>query len=221
MILLGLYVFRAALQEAVQIVNVPALFHRPGVVQILRQTERLHHRRQRVAHDLLDFGFGHGRVRVGNFLDDARLKQHLFDSALGSFSPFYSKFYDEGLINDTFSASVFRGRGFFLPIVSGDSRDPDRICEEVKKELQRLKRDGIPKDDFEVVKKMTYGDLVGSFNNVGSVAKGMMNADLAGTDIFDSIETAAAVTYDDVAQALEGLDTENSSLSIIEPLDRQ
>ena len=49
----------------------------------------------------------------------------------------------------------------------------------------------------------------------------MMNADLAGTDIFDSIETAAAVTYDDVAQALEGLDTENSSLSIIEPLDRQ
>ncbi len=145
----------------------------------------------------------------------------LLDSALGSFSSFYSRFYDEGLINDTFAASVFKGRGFFLPIVSGDSRDPDRISEEVIKELHRLKKDGIPKEDFEVVKKMTYGDLVGSFNSVGSVAKGMMNAELAGTDIFDSIETAAAVTYDDVMQALEGLDTENSSLSIIEPLDRQ
>ncbi|MBQ9384214.1 MAG: insulinase family protein [Ruminiclostridium sp.] len=144
----------------------------------------------------------------------------LLDTALGSFSPFYSKFYDEGLINDTFSASVFKGRGFFLPIVGGDSRDPDRICEEVKKELTRLKKDGLPRADFDIVKKMTYGDLVGGFNSVGSVAKGMMNADFGGIGVFDGLDIAAEVTYDDVMDALCGLDAENSSLSVIEPLER-
>ena len=141
----------------------------------------------------------------------------LLDTALGSFSPFYSKFYDDGLINDTFSASVFKGRGFFLPIVGGDSRDPDRISEEVKKELARLKKDGLPKADFDIVKKMTYGDLVSSFNNVGSVAKGMLNSDFNDISVFENLEMAADVTYDDVMDALAGLDIENSSLSIIEP----
>lgn len=144
----------------------------------------------------------------------------MLDSALGSFSPFYSRLYDTGLINDTFSAGVFRGRGFFLPMVSGDSRDPDKVCDEVKKELQRLKTDGIPKADFETIKKMTYGDLISGFNNVGTVAKSAMNADFSGLDIYEALELAASVSYDDIMNALSGLDTENSSLSIIEPLDR-
>jgi len=144
----------------------------------------------------------------------------MLDSAFGMFSPFYTKHYDSGLINDTFSAGVFKGRGFFLPMISGDSREPDKVAEEVKKELFRLKKDGIPEEDFDTVKKTTYGDLISAFNNVGSVGKGMMNADFNDIGIYENIEIAASVTYDDVMSALNGLDIENSNLSIIEPLDR-
>ena len=157
-----------------------------------------------------------GRECVRNYY----IQNVMLDSALGSFSPFYSKWYDNGLINDTFSAGVFKGRGFFLPMISGDSRDPDKVAEEVKKELTRLKKDGIPRDDFEVVKKMTYGDLVGGFNNVGTVAKYAMNADFNGISVYENLDYAADVTYDDIMTALEALDLENSNLSIIEPLDR-
>ena len=145
----------------------------------------------------------------------------LLDTALGSFSSFYSRCYDSGLINDTFSAGVFKGRGFFLPMVSGDSRDPDQIAEEIKKELHRLRNNGIPKEDFEVVKKMTYGDLISGFNNVSTVAKSMMTADFNDMDIFENLEMTAEVTYDDVMEALRSMDTENSSLSVIEPLERE
>ena len=154
---------------------------------------------------------------VKNFL----IYSIMLDSALGSFSPFYSRLYDSGLINDTFSAGVFKGRGFFLPIVSGDSRDPDKTAEEVIKELNRLKKDGIPKADFETDKKAFYGSVVGGiFNNVGAVARSLMNADFNGINIYDNLEIAADVTYDDVMKALTDLDTENSSLSVIEPLER-
>ena len=144
----------------------------------------------------------------------------MLEAALGSFSPFYCKWYEEGLINDTFSTGVFKGRGFFLPFISGDSREPQKAAEEVKKELLRLKKDGIPKDDFETVKKAFYGDLISIFNNVSSLTRSMMTADFNGISIYDNIELSASVTYDDVMNALEALDTDNSSLSVIEPLDR-
>ncbi|MBR5090903.1 MAG: insulinase family protein [Ruminiclostridium sp.] len=157
-----------------------------------------------------------GKEGVKNYI----IHNIMLDAALGGFSPFYTRFYESGLINDTFSASVFKGRGFFLPIISGDSRDPDKVAEEVKKELARLKNDGIPKEDFETVKKTTYGDLIGIFNNVGGVAKSAMNADMNGIDLYENLEMTASVTYDDVMGALTALDTENSSLSVVEPLDR-
>ena len=187
----------------------------PATVKEKRVTQKLY-----CALPLFQLGFKmpcpYGRESAKSYI----IQNVMLDAALGSFSPFYSKFYDEGLINDTFSAGVFRGRGFFLPIISGDSREPDRVCDEVKKELYRLKKDGIPKEDFATVKKMTYGDLISAFNNVGGVAKGAMNSDFLGIDIYENLEMAAAVTYDDIMKALCDLDLENSSLSIIEPLDR-
>lgn len=145
----------------------------------------------------------------------------MLEAALGDFSPFYSCLYDSGLINDTFSLGVTMGRGFFIPMVSGESRDPDKVCEELKKELLRLKKDGIPKDSFDVVRKMTYGELLSGFGTVGNVAKGAMNAQFSGINLYDNLETAASVSYEDVMTALSELDLENSSLSIIEPPEKK
>ena len=47
-----------------------------------------------------------------------------------------------------------------------------------------------------------------------------MNADFNGISVYENLDYAADVTYDDIMTALEALDLENSNLSIIEPLDR-
>ncbi|MGN0618844.1 MAG: M16 family metallopeptidase, partial [Ruminiclostridium sp.] len=145
----------------------------------------------------------------------------MLEAALGDFSPFYSRLYDSGLINDTFSLGVTMGRGFFIPMASGESRDPDKVCEELKQELSRLKKEGIPKESFDIVKKMTYGELLSGFGTVANVAKGAMNAQFGGINLYDNLETAASVSYEDVMTALRELDLENSSLSIIEPPEKK
>lgn len=144
----------------------------------------------------------------------------LFETALGSSSPFFSRLYESGLINDTFHVGVFNGRGFFLPVADGESRDPDRVTKEIIDELNHLKKTGLPRDEFEIVKKMTYGELIGTFNNVGAVAKSVMQAEFNGLNAYDNVEITASVTYEDITEALQRLDTENYSLSIIEPLDK-
>ena len=58
------------------------------------------------------------------------------------------------------------------------------------------------------------------FNNVRSVASTMMESEFTGTTLYDSIETVANMNFDDIMGALQEIDSENSCLSIIEPLDK-
>ncbi len=141
----------------------------------------------------------------------------MLDSAIGSTSDFYNKLYEEGVINDSFSAGVFNGRGFFLPIVTGIAHDPEKVTELVIAELKRLKAEGIPKEDVRITTKMTYGSLFSVFNNVESVGRAAMSAHFENKDIFSMVEAAAEITYEDVMAALEALDLDNYSLSIVEP----
>ncbi len=141
----------------------------------------------------------------------------LLETALGNVSGFYSRFYDEGLINDSFGTGVFFGRGFFVPILCGESRSPERVRDEAIRELERCKKEGLSRKDFETVKKMTYGSLVGSLANFESVAKAAMRSEFVGLDLFVSIEITAQATYEDVMELLQNFNLENHSLSVIEP----
>lgn len=141
----------------------------------------------------------------------------MLEAALGNFTDFYVRLYDEGLINDSFVLGVFMGRGFFLPVISGESRDPKRVRDEIVAELERLKKAGIPREIFETVKKMTYGALIGPFSSVERVGIGAMQAEFNGQDIYENVEITAKVTLEDVMKSLNQLDTDNISLSVIEP----
>ncbi|MCL2037367.1 MAG: insulinase family protein [Oscillospiraceae bacterium] len=140
----------------------------------------------------------------------------LLETALGKSSKFYQEAYESGLINETFNTGIFNGRGFFLCMVDGEAREPEKVCDAIKSELKRLKQSGLCESDFMRIKKQTYGELIGVFTNVESMATNMMNAEFEGTDLFANIESAAKVTFDDITTILKDFDVENSCLSIIE-----
>lgn len=141
----------------------------------------------------------------------------LLDVAFGRTSDFYNRLYDEGTISDSFGVDVFKGRGFFLPMISGICREPEKVTEEIINELKRLKKDGLPGDDVDIVIKMAYGQLFSVYNNVEGVAKTAMRETFNGNDVFTNVELASKITYDDVMKALMSLDLDNYSLSIVEP----
>jgi len=147
----------------------------------------------------------------------SRARRLCLDTAFGRTSDFYNKLCDEGVINDYFGVDVFKGRGFFLPLISGICRDPERVTNEVIEEFKRLKRDGLSREDVDIVIKMAYGQLFSIYSNVESVAKIAMREAFYGNDIFTNIELASKITYEDVRNALDRLDIDNYSLSIVEP----
>lgn len=156
-----------------------------------------------------------GKERYKNFI----VYNILMEMCLGKTSDFYNTLYENGLINETFNVGVFCGRGYFTVLADGESRNPDKVYEELKKELFRLRESGLNRDEFITVRNKTYGEVVAGFNNVESVANNMLDYEINGIGIYDGIETVANVTFEEVTAALAGMDIDNSAISIIEPAE--
>ena len=127
--------------------------------------------------------------------------------------------YDNGLINTTFGTEVFSGDGYFCSIFSGESRNPHDVMNEIIKEIENAKINGLDRERFEIIKKAYYGSKIRECNNVESVATSMINSYMAGVTPFDEVETIAATTFEDVQKRLnKQFNTENVTISIIEPI---
>ena len=134
---------------------------------------------------------------------------------LGKTSDFYNRMYESNLINNNFYVRAFNGRGFFGLMAEGESADPDKVYEEILKELAKLKKEGISRDDFDTIRNKTYGEIVGMFGGVESVASNLLEFELAGAQPYDLVDFIAEITFEDVVNALKNFDEENSTISII------
>ena len=143
---------------------------------------------------------------------------NLLETCLGRTSKFYTELYEQGLINETFNVGVFNGRGFFVGIIDGESKEPQIVMDKVNSELKRLRTDKPDRQEFENIKKRTYGELLASFNSVENVATSLLSSEMAGLSIFEYITIAAEVTYEDIIKALDDMDIDNSCISVVEPV---
>ena len=137
-------------------------------------------------------------------------------------SSFYKKLYDDGVINSSFSSEVFMGDGYFCSIFAGESRNPRLVRDEIIEEINRCKKEGLDEERFNIIKKSYYGALIRDLNDAEAIATIMLNAGMEKLSAFDVIESVAAVTFDDVQKRLDKqFNTDNVTLSIIEPLDKK
>ena len=140
----------------------------------------------------------------------------------GESSEFYKELYDEGIINSTFSSEVFMGDGYFCSIFGGEAKNPHLVMDKIIEEIERCKKEGLDEERFNIIKKSYYGSLIRDLNNSTAIATIMLNAGMEKLSVFDTIEIVASVTFEDVTKRLEmQFNTENVTLSIIEPLDKK
>ncbi len=136
---------------------------------------------------------------------------------VGSTSRLYKQLFDDGLINSQFGVEVFASDGVFAPLISGESHDPDELFRRYLAEIDRLKAEGFGPKQFEVIKKMNFGELVRSANNAERAADYLAESYFMGTDAFYESEVLASMTIEDCRQALETLfDKEKAAISIVD-----
>ena len=143
----------------------------------------------------------------------------LIEILAGDASPLYKKLINEGLINDEFSAEYFNGNGYAAVIFEGESNNPERVAEEIKTEVERLKNEGIDKKLFSAVRCGMYGNAIRMFDSVDAIAMQFVDCAISDTGLFDEIKYLKSVTVEDVYKRLLKLDGEKTVLSVIKPME--
>lgn len=140
----------------------------------------------------------------------------LLDIIAGDTSPLYKDLFDRGLINNSFSKEYFVGYGYETILFEGESNDPVAVADAIKKEIARIKQEGIDEELFECVRRSYYGKEIMSYNDVDNIANSLIACDFNGWDIFEAMDIYRDITVDDVTALLNDIMMEEySALSVV------
>lgn len=140
----------------------------------------------------------------------------LLEVLIGESSPLYSSLIEKGLINSQFSKEYFVGYGYEAIMFDGESTNPKAVADEIKREVARLKKDGIDDELFETVRRNLYGKEIMQYNDIDAVANGMISCYFSNYGIFDTMDIYKNVTKADIEKRLfEVMDEKYSALSVV------
>lgn len=169
-----------------------------------------------VAKPIFELGFKRAAVSGQEQTDEFIYYNILFDILFGEMSDFLTDMRIAGLLNTEFVASVFSGRGHNFPFARGESDKPDAVLEEMQKRIRIFKENPPSEDEFNCVKRATYGTLVRDYASADSIASTLSDAALGETSPFAVIDTAANAEYGRMLEFLSDLDENNATISIID-----
>ncbi|MBC8585127.1 EF-P 5-aminopentanol modification-associated protein YfmH [Youxingia wuxianensis] len=173
-----------------------------------------------VATPLFQLGFKGKSKDAASNLRNQVLDEILADIIAGEASELYSKMYDAGLINSTFSSEIMAGRDYMCSIFSGESRDPKKVAQMIKEEISRLQKEGLDKEMVELCKRATYGRYIGMYSRVEAVAGLMAITHFADVNMYEFLDIVAGASIKTLTERLSvAFDTTKSALSIVYPLD--
>lgn len=174
-----------------------------------------------VAQPMFCFGFKETMSKPERSVKQKVCTSILLEILAGDASPLYKKLINMGLINDEFSTEYFTGYGYSAVIFEGESDDPKAVAEEIKKEIARLKVEGIDKKLFTAVRAGMYGNAIRLFDSVEGIAMQMVDSAMTDSGVFDNIKFLKSVTIEDVYKRLQKLEDETSVLSVILPSEEK
>ncbi len=140
----------------------------------------------------------------------------LMDCVAGETTDLYERLLREGLIDSGFGYEYFTGPGYATVLFEGRSRDPERVADEIKAAIRRLRETGVDPVEFERLRKLNYGKAVMSYNDIDGLANGLVGAYLNGAELFEELELYRTVTVEDADEQLRRTMLEAySALSVV------
>lgn len=133
-------------------------------------------------------------------------------------SEFYNTLYNQNLIAQDLSNGCEIGKNYSFNVISSESSDPDKVYSMFVDYIERVKRQGLDKEAFELSKRTVYASNIKSFDSVEDIGNNFIFNYFEGIDILDTPEIINSITYEYVTELLnEGFKEEYYALSIVEP----
>lgn len=135
---------------------------------------------------------------------------------IGKSSKLYQKLYNEGVIISQPDLDYEFSKQYAHITISGQSNEPEKVAEELKKEIKELQQTGIDEKIFNRIKKKMYGSYVTEFDDVSNISRMFMSDYFKGINSFDYIEKHGQVSKEYAEEILKEIFNEDKMvLSIV------
>ncbi len=141
----------------------------------------------------------------------------LLNLLVGNSSKLYKKLYDEGLVYSVPGMEYEFTNYYAHILLTGQSKEPKKILEFLKLEINKIKEEGIDKEAFERTKKNIYGSLVKEYNDISIISRNFLSDYFKGLNSFDYLEEIEGISVEYLDQILKNVFKEDKMvISIVE-----
>lgn len=141
---------------------------------------------------------------------------------IGNSSRLYQQLYEEDLLQQEVDLDYEFSKEYAHIMITGQSKEPKKVEQELKKEIEMLKEKGIQTEEFERNKKKIYGNYIKEYNDVAQIARMFLADSFKGINSFEYLEKYETVSKQYVEKILKDVfKEENEVISIIEGIQEK
>lgn len=144
------------------------------------------------------------------------------ESLLGRSSPFYTRLYAEGALNNTFGSEMDFTAGTAMAMADGESAEPERVLSELVREVERVSENGLDAGLFDRQKRAMYGNRLRGLSVFEAQCRSLADGSFNGYCPLESFELLAGITVDEAAKFItENLSARKLAMSVVMPSSNQ
>ena len=144
----------------------------------------------------------------------------LLNMIIGKSSDVFKKLYENGTLLGQPDLDYEFSDEYAHIVISGQSKDPEQVKEQIVSEIERIKQEGLADEHFNRIKRKIYGDYVAEYNSVGNIARMFLADTFKGINSFDYIENYDNITKEYTKNILDRVfKEENMAMSVVKCRD--
>lgn len=166
---------------------------------------------------LFELGFKEKCLTARANNKELALSHILLEAVSGKASNLFEELTKKQLVSDAgFYSEFFEGPNYKATLFSAQSENPEAAAEIIKKELEKIKQNGISEPVFKNAQKAIYGRAIAMLNSNQIIASSLINSHFANRELFEYINNILYASSDELNKLLNSkFNPEMSSLSIV------
>ena len=157
--------------------------------------------------------------------EDRRKREILAEILVGLIFSTSGKLYDDlykrGIMTTPFTYGEEYGKTYSFVYAGGECDDPELLLDEILKCIDKMKKYGVDRNDFERRKKMTYSSDIKIYDSTWDIASAILDDALAGVELFGEADRIMSITANDADKLLgELFQKNNMTFSTIYPQNK-
>ena len=140
----------------------------------------------------------------------------LLHMMLSEAGDFYLEMLESGLLSPGFDSGYSSSASTAYTMISGESDDPSALLDKILCHIEKCKKEGLDRQDFDREKKCVYASYISDFDSTEDIAFALTSYAVDKIDLFEYPDIIDTITFEYIEELLnEAFDGRNITLSVV------